>query len=178
MKLKTPSEYRVILRHKATGLLLPVQIPAALAALVVMQLAAGMTNAVEASVLDYIVNDGAAPTQFTYIGMSTTTPTETGSNFTEPSGNNYSRLSTAAADWAAATGADPSTKANGVALSMAKASGSWGTLTHWGLFAASSGGTVGIWAALSTSKAIGADDTPNFAVGDLVMKLGDPTDTY
>lgn len=165
-------------RDQARGLVLPFYFPAALAAALGAELFAGFTNLVEGAVLDYLVNDGAAPTQYTYLGFSTTTPTETGSNFTEPSGSAYARLSTAAADWAAAVLGDPTVKDNANVLTMPTATGSWGTLTHFGLFAALSGGTTGIWGALDVSKAVGNGDTASFAVGALDLKLGDPADTY
>lgn len=140
---------------------------------------AGFTSALEASILDHVLNDGAytPPTNW-FLAFSTTTPTEAAGNFTEPSGNAYARLSTAAADWAAAVAGDPSVKDNANALTMPTATGSWGTLTHFGLYTASSGGTLGIWGALDVSKAVTTGDTASFAVGALDIKLGDPADTY
>lgn len=140
---------------------------------------AGFISSLEAAVLDHVLNDGAytPPTNW-FIALSTTTPTEAGANFTEPSGNAYARVSTAAADWAAASAGDPSTKANANAITFPTASGSWGTVTHFGFFTASSGGTVQIWGALDTSKAVTTGDTVSFAASALVVKLGDPADSY
>lgn len=140
---------------------------------------AGFISSLEAAILDHVLNDGAytPPTNW-FVGLSTTTPTDTGTNFTEPSGNAYARVSTAAADWAAAAAGDPSTKSNGNAVTFPQASGSWGTVTHFGLFSATSGGTVQIWGALGTSKAIGTGDTPSFAASAIIIQLGDPGDTY
>jgi hypothetical protein len=143
---------------------------------------AGFIDSLEAAVLDHVLNDGTytPPTNW-FIGLSSTTPTETGTNFTEPSTGSYARVSTAAADWAAAVGGAPSTKANGVAKAFPQATGDWvsgANLTHFGLFIASSGGTVQIWGALTTPKPVLNGDTPSFAIGALVIKLGDPGDTY
>lgn len=143
---------------------------------------AGFIDTLEQALLDHVLNDGTytPPTNW-FIGLSSTTPTETGSNFTEPSTGSYARVSTAAADWAAASGTAPATKANGVAKSFAAATADWvaaANLTHFGLFTASSGGTVQIWGALTVPKPVLNGDTPSFAIGALVIKLGDPGDTY
>lgn len=140
---------------------------------------AGLISTLEAAILDHIFNDGTyTPPSNWFVALSTTTPTEAGANFTEPAGSGYARVSTAAADWAAAVAGDPSTKANANAIQFPTSSGSWGTATHFGLFIAGSGGTVQIWGALTSSVAIASGDTASFAPGALVAKLGDPTDTY
>lgn len=143
---------------------------------------AGFINSLEAAILDHVLNDGTyTPPANWFIGLSSTTPDEAGANFTEPSGGSYARVSTAAADWAAAVGGAPSTKANGVAKSFPQATADWvsgANLTHFGLFIASSGGTVQIWGALGTAKPVLNGDTASFAIGALVIKLGDPADTY
>jgi len=159
--------------------LAPLSVVTALTALVGSMAAAGFINSLEAALLDHVMNDGAytPPTNW-FVATSTTTPTETGSNFTEPSGNGYARVSTAAADWAAAVAGDPSTKANGNAITFPTSTGAQGTQTHFGLFTASSAGTVQIWGALTTSKAVSNGDTASFAASALVLKLGDPADTY
>jgi len=140
---------------------------------------AGFIDSLEQAILNHVLNDGTytPPTNW-FVALSTTTPAEDGTNFTEPSGNAYARVSTAAADWAAASGTAPATKANGVAITFPTASGSWGTITHFGMFIASSGGTVQIWGALTVSKAVGSGDTPSFAISAFVVKLGDPGDSY
>lgn len=140
---------------------------------------AGLISTLEAALLDHLLNDGAyTPPSNWFVALSTTTPTEAGGNFTEPSGNGYARVSTAAADWAAASAGDPSVKDNANAITFPQATGSWGTVTHFGLFTASSGGTVQVWGALDVSKAVGNLDTVSFAVGALDVKLGDPSDPY
>lgn len=140
---------------------------------------AGLTDAFEAIILDGIMGDPdyTSPTNW-FVGLSTTTPTEAGGNFTEPSGNNYSRTSTADADWGAASTGQPSTKSNANTITFATASGSWGTVTHFGLFDASTAGNLRMWGALTASKTIGNGDTASFAATALVLKLGDPGDSY
>lgn len=140
---------------------------------------AGPVDVEEQDILNGILQDPAYAGYATlYIGLSTTTPAEDGSNFTEPVGNNYSRVSTTGADWGAASGTAPATKSTSTAKTFPTASGSWSTLTHFGLFTASSGGTPKWWGALGTPKAVAASDTASFAPGALVLKLGDPADSY
>lgn len=140
---------------------------------------AGFTNYLEAALLDHILTDPAyAPPATLYLALSTTTPTEAGANFTEPVGGSYARKSTTASDWSAASGGDPSTKTTTGALSFATASGSWGTVTHFGIYDALSNGNLLVWDQLTAQKTIGSGDTATFGIGALVLKLGDPADSY
>jgi len=107
-----------------------------------------------------------------YVGLSTTTPTMAGANVTEPSGNNYARVATAASDWNAATSADPSVVDNANAITFPQASGSWGTCTHAVIFDASSGGNVIGIAALAVAKTPTANDTPVLNAGFISVTLG------
>lgn len=140
---------------------------------------AGPIDTEEQDMLNGVFLDPAySPPATRYIALSTTTPTETGSNFTEPSGSAYARVATTAADWGAATGSAPCTKSNTAVLTFPQATGSWGTVTHFGIFDAVSTGTVKWWGALTASKAIGNGDTASFAAAQITLQLGDPTDTY
>ena len=81
------------------------------------------------------------------------------------------RTAIGATGWAAATNADPSVKANGSALTSAAASGS-GTITHFAIFTASSGGTQRTdWTALAASRAVVAGDQLTWAVGAVSVTL-------
>lgn len=136
---------------------------------------AGMTDAFEGVILDGILGDlNWAPGAFS-VALSTTTPTEAGANFTQPVGNNYSQIVTADSDWAGAVTGQPSSKANATILSFPLPSGSWGTVTHFGLFEA---GTLRMWAALPAPVVIAAGNPVSFAIGALRLLLGDPGDTY
>lgn len=129
------------------------------------------TDFLELELLDHTF--GAAtytPATDHYIGLSTTTPTDAGGNFTEPSGNNYSRVEVTndTTTWpAAAAGA----KANGIAIDFPTASGSWGTVTHFGVFDDPTAGNCLGTGALAASKTIGAGDTASFGVGELDITL-------
>lgn len=131
--------------------------------------------------LDYITNSvtGAvthfdkrmAATTNWYIGLSSTTPTATGSNFTEPTGGGYARISVANTDWdGAASGGSIS---NDTVLNFGSSTGAYtptGPFTHFGFFTASSGGTPFMWAALTTSRSVTASGVDlTFAVGALTL---------
>lgn len=143
---------------------------------------AGFVDTVEQAILDHFLTDPAyTPPATMYIGLSTTTPTEAGGNFTEPSGGSYARVSTAAADWGAATGTAPATKSNTATKTFPAASATWSSgsnMTHFGLFDASTAGNLLCWGALGTAKPVISGDTASFAASALVLKLGDPTDSF
>lgn len=126
------------------------------------------------AVLDQLFGSTALtpPTDY-YIGLSTTTPTDTGTNFTEPSGNAYARVQKTnnTTNWPAASAADPTVKSNGNAITFATATGSWGTVTHAGWFTTLATATLVEWAALSSSQAIGTGATASFATGQLQSQL-------
>lgn len=143
---------------------------------------AGFTDATEVALLDHVFGKSTyTPPSNWFLALSTTTPTEAGGNFTEPSSGAYARVSTAPADWAAASGTAPAVTSNGNAIAFTTASGTWSSgsnMTHWGLFIASSAGTVRIWGALDTPRPVLSGDTPTAGVGLLRVMLGDPGDSY
>jgi hypothetical protein len=144
---------------------------------------AGLTDIFEQKVLDHIFTDPTwTPATTLYLGLSTTTPTEAGTNVTEPSGNAYARVSTVAADWSAASGTAPAVKTNTAVKTFPTATpAGWGTVTHFVLYdhiTNTAAANIIAWGALTTSKDIGAGDTASFAASALTFQLGDPGDTY
>lgn len=140
---------------------------------------AGFTDGTEQGLLDYFIATYSAATK--YIALSSTTPTEAGGNFTEPSSGSYARVSTTSADWAAATGTAPASKATSTTKTFPTATGDWvsgANLTHFGIYSASTSGTLLAWGALTVAKPVLNGDTASFASGSLVLKLGDPADSY
>jgi len=114
----------------------------------------------------------SAPT--TYVALSSTLPTEAGTNITEPSTGSYARVSTAAGDWVAATNADPSVVSNGNAITFPTASGDWlsaASIPYFFLVDASSSGNVLAIGTLAVPKTVLNGDTPSFAVGGLTVTL-------
>lgn len=122
------------------------------------------TDYLENKILDHVLGKTSYTMPTAYVGLFTAAPSDSGGG-TEVSGSNYSRKSTAGADWNAASSGSSS---NANAITFATPSGSWGTVTHFGIFDAATTGNLLRWAALTTSKTIGSGDTPSFAAGALV----------
>lgn len=105
-----------------------------------------------------------------YLALFTAAPTETGGG-TEVSGNGYTRLSIPnnATNFPASSGGQ---KSNGIAFTFTPASGgSWGTVSHWAIMSASSGGLILFFGALNATKLINDTDTLSFAIGQLNITL-------
>jgi hypothetical protein len=120
---------------------------------------AGLTNAESQATLDArFPTTGATD----HIAYSTNGTSETGI---------MARTAIGATGWAAATAADPSVKANSAALTSATASGA-GTISHFAIMSASSGGTQRTdWTALTASKTVAIGDTVSWAIGDCKVTL-------
>lgn len=104
-----------------------------------------------------------------YLGLSTTAPTNSGGNITEPGGNGYARVSVANNNTTWPNTGTDRTKSNGIAIAFPTATGSWGTISHWVVMTASSGGAMIAWGELTTPLAVGDTVTPTFAIGDIVI---------
>lgn len=139
-------------------------------------------NTLEAALLDHILTDPTfTPATTLYIGLSSTASLDDGTNFTEPSGGSYARVATTAADWGAAVGGNPSTKTSTAAKTFPTATADWLTgsnLVEFGLFSASTAGTLHATGTLTVAKGVLNGDTPSFPSGSLVLKLGKPGDTF
>jgi len=122
----------------------------------------------ENEILDHIFGKGSYTPPTIYVGLSTADPTDDGSGLAEPTGNAYARVSTLAADWNVASGGALD---NANDITFSEATGSWGTITHFALFDAATGGNMLAHGALSASKAIGSGDVAKFAAGDLDVSL-------
>lgn len=143
---------------------------------------AGFVDTVEQALLNGVLQDPSFSGYATlYIALSTTTPTEAGGNFTEPSTGSYARVSTTGADWGAASGTAPAVKSNSATKTFPTATGDWSSaanMTHFGLYDAPTAGNLVAWGALTVAKPVLNGDTASFAAGALVLKLGDPGDSY
>lgn len=123
--------------------------------------AGGWSNYLVHKLLDHVfkVASYTAPTNI-YCGLSTANPGDSGSGLAEPSGNAYAR--TLKNTWdAAASGATENTGA----ITFPTATGSWGTITHSGLFDASTSGNLLVYGALGTSQAVVNGNVVEFADG-------------
>lgn len=147
-----------------------------------------MTNAQKAKMLDhyYGATELVRPAKL-YIGLSTTKPTATGGNFTEPGvENGYERVEVDnnANTWENATIVDPSVKKNKIPIEFpeaaanldidVQATGNWGEVKYWGIFEQATGGTCVDWAELSIHKVISSGDAARFKAGELRTSISNP----
>lgn len=99
-----------------------------------------------------------------YVALFTTDPTDAGSG-TEVSGGSYARQ---AATFGAPSNGASTTSAD---ISFPQATGSWGTVTHFGVYDASSTGNLLYHGALTASKTIETGDIFKIASGSLTVTL-------
>jgi hypothetical protein len=99
-----------------------------------------------------------------YLALYTDNPGADNSG-TEVSGNNYSRTEIAFAS--ASSGAT----SNSASTVTAIASGSWGTVTHFGVFDASTSGNLLYFGELTASRAIGSGGAGYVAAGELDIAI-------
>lgn len=128
---------------------------------------AALSDFAEKLLLDWLMTTGTAtrPTQW-FVALYTAAPSDSGGG-TEVSGNGYSRQSVT---FAAATSPGGTTDNTG-AVSFTASGGSWGTITHMGIFTASTGGNLLWHGALTASKTVGDGDTLEFAIGNIDLTL-------
>ena len=131
----------------------------------------GATIAVSQAILNLIFGKASPFVAFSpiYVGLFVGDPDSAG---VEVTGTGYARISTVAADWNAATAADPSiiSNLNKGDFGLAGAGG-WGTPDYFALFENLSGGVHFISAGITTPKAIGSGDPVEFAAGSLRITL-------
>jgi hypothetical protein len=124
-----------------------------------------LSNHLENALLDHVLrgNTYTAPGSI-HVALFTTDPTDADTG-TEVAGNAYARQTvTFDAPSGGAT-------ANSGVVQFAVATGSWGTVTHIGLYDASTGGNLLFHGALTQSRAIGENDQFRIPAGDLTVEL-------
>lgn len=122
------------------------------------------TNHLETEILDHVFGGNAYTAPGTlYLGLYTSAPSDTEGG-TELSGSGYARQ-------AMAMSVSGNTASNSAVEEFATATGSWGTVTHVGVFDASTSGNLLAYGALSASKAIATGDVFRIPAGDLDITL-------
>ena len=122
------------------------------------------SNFLETEILDHVFGGNAYSAPATiYLGLFTSNPDEDGSG-TEVSGGSYARKSVAFT-------VSGNEATNSAAVEFDTATANWGTVTHVGLYDASTAGNLMAYAALSSSKAIESGDVFRVPAGDLDITL-------
>jgi hypothetical protein len=122
------------------------------------------SNYLETELLDHVFTNSAytAPSTL-YLALFTGAPGEAGGG-TEVSGSAYARQT-------AAFTVSGNTATNSGSIEFPTATGSYGTVSHVGVFDASSSGNLLCYATLSASKAIESGDVFRVPAGDLDITL-------
>ena len=129
---------------------------------------AGFSDYLEDKVLNHVFGGTAYTAPGTlYVGLYTAAPSDSGGG-TEVSGGSYARKSMPAMT---VSGTSPTEATNGAAVEFITATGSWGTVTHVGVFDAVTTGNLLGWAALTASKTVSSGDVFRFDAGDLDITL-------
>jgi hypothetical protein len=132
------------------------------------------TDNLENKLLDHVLGGGDYARPGTvYIGLSTTTPNDDGTNFTEPTGNGYARAAVTnnATEWPAASGGS---KSNANDITFAQATGDWASgadFTHFGIFDGAGEATLLATGALTNERPVSIGDIPVFRAGEIVVTL-------
>ncbi len=122
-----------------------------------------MSDFLELEVLDHVLGTGAYTMPSTVqIGLSTGSFNDDNSG-TELTGNGYARV---AITFAAASSGSAATNAT---VTFPTATGSWGSVSHYGIFDAASGGNLLIHGSFSSAKTIGTGDVFRINSGDLTV---------
>jgi len=122
------------------------------------------TDTFETRVLTWVFTASSAtrPTAW-FVALYTAAPNDTGGG-TEVSGAGYVRK-------AATFTVSGDTASNSGAIEYPTATGNYGTVSHVGIFDASSGGNLIAYAALTVSKTISTGDVLRIPAGDLDVTL-------
>jgi hypothetical protein len=128
---------------------------------------AALSDYAEKLLLDFLMTTGSAtrPTDW-YVALYTAAPNDAGGG-TEVSGSGYSRQSVAFD--AATSGAGTTSNTGDVVFTAA--GGSWGTITHIGIFDASTAGNLLWHGSLVASKTVADGDTLQFSTGNIDLTL-------
>jgi hypothetical protein len=122
------------------------------------------SNYLETKVLDHVFGGTAYTAPATlYLALHTSNPDEDNSG-TEVSGGAYARQTIAFTT-------SGNTTSNTAAVEFPTATANYGTVSHCGIYDASSGGNLIAYAALSSSKTIETGDVFRVPAGDLDITL-------
>lgn len=124
-------------------------------------MANNLSDYLENKLLDHTVGKTSYTMPTAYIALYTVTPSDSGGG-TEVTGGSYARVTTAGANWNAASGGSTSNSAD---LTFPTASASWGTVVAVGILDASSAGNLLWWGPLTSNKTVDSGDTFKFAGG-------------
>jgi hypothetical protein len=136
-----------------------------------LSIAGGSSQYLAQSLLAYMFQAPGSPIAkptTVYVALCTNTVTST-TACTEPSGNGYARVAVTnnTTNWTISA----NTVTNGGTITFPAATGSWGTITYFQIYDASTTGNPLWYGALTSSQTISSGATPSFAASALSVQL-------
>jgi hypothetical protein len=103
------------------------------------------------------------------VKLYTAAPSDTGGG-TEVTGGNYAAvaLTNNTTNFPECVVGDTAIKSNGTVIQFPQASASWGTVTHWAIYA---GADMLAWGPVAPTNVVSSGDAPKFAIGSLTIQL-------
>lgn len=127
---------------------------------------AALSNYLENKLIDHVLRNTAYTTPGTsiYLSLHTGSPGEANDGANEVSGGSYARQQVSAWD-APSNGVTQNTNV----IEFPEATGSWGTITHVGIYDASTSGNLLFHGAANSSVAIASGDIYRIKIGNLTV---------
>ena len=136
-----------------------------------------MSDYLENKMIDQLFRGQTAPTTSTlYVALLTAAPSDSGGG-TEVSGGAYARVAVTSSldNWSGTQSTGSTTASSGtggqtsnnIAITFPTPTATWGTVTHFGIYDASTGGNLLFYGALTISKTINQADTVTFPAASL-----------
>lgn len=143
-----------------------------------------MSDALENSLIDFLFRGQSysAPTAL-WVALFTSAPNDAGGGVeVSTSGTGYARvnLSPSLANWAgtqgqgttSASSGQNGTTSNNAAITFPAPTGNWGSISHFGIFSAQTGGTLYWHGALTVAKTVNnGDAAPSFQPAALSIQI-------
>lgn len=140
-----------------------------------------MSDFLENKMIDQLFRGQAGPVTTTlYVGLLTAAPSDSGGG-TEVSNSStaYQRVAVTSslANWSGTQGAGSTDASNGTGgqtsnnthITFPNPTSTWGTVTHFGIYDAQTGGNLLFWGTLTIAKTINQADTVTFPAGSLAI---------
>ncbi len=143
---------------------------------------ASMTDSLENKLIDFLFRGQTYTAQTSwFVGLLTAMPTDSTAG-TEVTGGSYARYTiacsmtnfagTQAAASTIASSGTGGTTSNNIVMTFPAPTANWGTVVGLGLYTLTSGGTLEIFAALTTNRIINnGDPAPKFNAADLTFQI-------
>jgi hypothetical protein len=133
-----------------------------------------LSDYLENELLDHLLRNSAYSKPATlYFALFTSDPGESGVSG-EVSGGSYARATVTNdnVNFPQCAGTGIPTKTNGTTISFPTATAAWGTITHWAIYDAASGGTNMLArGALSATRTVASGDAPRLAAGAVSLTM-------